>query len=71
MSLEKKYVRDGKRQIIGSVTTGFAAQTSIVLDRNGTVTGRTSGLFKTTRDANGTLVSTNTADPGLLINKKK
>lgn len=70
MPLQKTYIRNGKRQIIGSVTTGFAAQTSIVRDSMGGVIGRTSGVFNTTRDARGGLVSTNTADPGLLIKNK-
>jgi hypothetical protein len=39
-------------------------------DRNG-ITGRTSDLFHSTRDGRGNLVSTNTSDPGLLINRKK
>ena len=56
MSLDKKYIRDGKRQIIGSVTTGYAAETSIARDSNGVVAGRTSGRFNTTRDGNGGLV---------------
>jgi len=30
MSLKKDYVRDGKRSIIGSVTTGFDDTTAVV-----------------------------------------
>jgi hypothetical protein len=72
MSLSKKYVRDGNRKIIGSVTSGYSGGTSDVVrdDRNG-ITGRTSDRFQTTRDSNGRLVSINTSDPGLLINPKK
>ena len=69
--LEKTYVRDGKNRIIGSVTTGFAGETSVVKDEHEQIIGRSSGLFNTTRDEHGGLVSTNSADPGLLINKKK
>jgi hypothetical protein len=72
MSLSKKYVRDGNRKIIGSVTSGYSGGTSDVVrdDRNG-ISGRTSDLFRTTRDGGGNLVSTNTSDPGLLIQRKK
>ena len=71
MSLDKKYIRDGKRQIIGSVTTGYAAEQTVVRDSTAAVTGRTSGLFNTTRDGKGSLVSINSADPGLVIKQKK
>jgi hypothetical protein len=71
MSLEKRYIRDGKRKIIGSVTSGFPDESSVIRDEHGHVVGRTSERFHTTRDGHGNLVSTNTADPGLLINKKK
>ena len=72
MSLSKKYVRDGNRRIIGSVTTGYSGGTSDVVrdDRNG-ITGRTSERFRTTRDAHGNLVSIDSPDPGLLIGRGK
>jgi hypothetical protein len=70
MSLKKEYIRDGKRRIIGSVTSGFSDESSVVRDRNGDVLGRTSDRFDTTRDAHGDLESLNTSDPGLLIDKK-
>jgi hypothetical protein len=72
MSLSKKYVRDGNRKIIGSVTSGYSGGTSDVVrdDRNG-ISGRTSDRFQTTRDSNGRLVSINTSDPGLLIKRRK
>ena len=70
--LKKEYIRDGKRQIIGSVTTGYAGSIdSIVRDEHEQIVGTTSERFATTRDEHGGLVSTNTADPGLLINQKK
>jgi len=69
--LKKEYVRDGKHRIIGSVTSGFAGESSVVKDEHEQIVGRTSGLFQTTRDEHGVLVATNRADPGLLINKKK
>jgi hypothetical protein len=70
LSLKKEYVRDGQRQIIGSVTTGFSDGSAVVRDTDGQITGRTSEKFDTTRDSSGRLVSSNTADPGLLIRKK-
>ena len=71
MSLRKEYVRDGNRKIIGSITSGFSGGTSdVVRDASNQITGRTSERFKTTRDAHGNLVSTNSSDPGLLIRRK-
>lgn len=70
--LTKSYVRDGKNRIIGSVTTGFEGSfDSVVRDEHEHVIGRTSERFETTRDGHGSLVSANTADPGLLLNRKK
>ena len=71
MSLKKEYVRDGSRRIIGSVTTGFDDTTAVVRDECNQITGRTNERFATTRDALGKLVSVNSSDPGLLINRKK
>ena len=72
MPLEKRYVRDGKNRVIGSTTNGYTgAFETIVRDEREQVTGRTSERFGTTRDEHGALVSTNSADPGLLINRKK
>lgn len=71
MPLNKEYVRDGQRRIIGSITTGFTgAFDTIVRDDSGHYLGRTSEHFGTTRDEHGNLVSINTADPGLLIKRK-
>lgn len=71
LALEKNIVRDGKRQIIGSVTTGFDEGQSVVRDNHGSILGRTSTRNNQTRDSSGQLVSSNTADPRLLINRKK
>jgi YD repeat-containing protein len=72
MSLKKEYVRDGKRRIIGSVTTGYVGSfEKIVRDEQNDITGRTSERFNTTRDEHGKLVSINSADAGLLIGKHK
>jgi hypothetical protein len=70
--LEKRYVRDGQNRITGSTTTGYTgAFDTIVRDEHEQITGRTSERFGTTRDEHGGLVSINTADPGLLIGRKK
>jgi YD repeat-containing protein len=71
MSLAKKYIRDGKHGIVGSVTDGFNDKSSVVRDEQNQIAGRTNERFHTTRNAQGNLVSINSADPGLLINKKK
>jgi hypothetical protein len=71
MSLSKLFVRDGKQQIIGSVTTGFSDSSCVVRDNSGNILGRTSERFSNTRDSSGRLVSSNTPDPGLLFNRKK
>lgn len=71
MSLDKKYIRDGKRQVIGSVTTGFDSDNgSVVRDTSGNIAGRTSDRYHETRDGSGKLVGTNSANAGLLIRKK-
>ncbi len=70
--LKKMYVRDGKNQVIGSVTTGFEGSfEALVRDENDNIIGRTSERFGTTRDEHGEVISINTADPGLLLNRKK
>jgi hypothetical protein len=71
MSLSKKYVRDGKRRIIGSVSSGFSGTSSVVRDEHNHIAGRTSERFRTTRDAHGNLVSIDSPDPGLLIGRGK
>jgi hypothetical protein len=71
MSLSKRYVRDGNRRIIGSVTTGYIGTSTVVRDEENCITGRTSERFQTTRDVHAKLVATNSADPGLLIGRKK
>jgi YD repeat-containing protein len=72
MSLKKEYVRDGKRRIIASVTTGYVGSfETVVRDEQNDITGRTSEQFQTTRDEHGKLVSINTADAGLLIDTHK
>jgi hypothetical protein len=71
MSLKKEYVRDGKRQIIGSITSGFSDESAIVRDGDNKLSGRTSERYDTTRDDHGNLVSVDHADAGLLLGKRK
>jgi len=71
MSLTKKYIRDANHQLIGSVTSGFSDESSVVRDEHEQIVGRTSDRFHTTRDEHGGLVSINTSDPGLLIKTRK
>jgi YD repeat-containing protein len=68
--LKKDYVRDGNRRIIGSVTTGYSDSSKTVRNHQNQIAGRSNERFGTTRDAQGRLVSINSADPGLLIRKK-
>lgn len=68
--LTKIYVKNQGRNI-GSITTGFdGAFESLVRDEDGSVLGRCSQRFQNTRDARGVLISTNAADPGLLIKRR-
>jgi hypothetical protein len=70
--LKKTYVRDGNNRLVGSVTTGFEGSfETLVRDDHDNIIGSTSERFGTTRDGHGNLVSVDTADPGLLLNRKK
>jgi hypothetical protein len=71
LALEKKYIRDFNHRVIGNVTEGFDnGHSSVVRDNNGHILGRTTTRYNETRDTSGRVVSSNTADPGLLIRKK-
>ena len=69
--LKKDFVRDGKRRIIASVTSGFSDTSAVVRDEKNEITGRTSERFRTTRDGHGNLVSANSPAPGFLIVRGK
>jgi len=71
MSLKKEYVRDGKRRIIGSITTGFSDTSAVVRNEDNEIVGRTSERYDTTRDGHGNLISINSPDPGLLLGRRK
>ena len=71
MSLEKEFIRDGKRRIIGSVTSGFSDESAVVRDEDNKLSGRTSERYDTTRDDHGNLVSINSSDAGLLLGNGK
>jgi YD repeat-containing protein len=65
--LKKNVIRDGQNRVVGSVTTGYAAGSSIIRDAEGHLLGKTSEKFHSTRDAEGRLISINTPDAGLLF----
>jgi hypothetical protein len=71
MSLKKDYVRDDRNRIVGSVTSGYSDKSELVRDSDNQIAGRSSGRFNTTRDRDGSIVSVNSSDPGLLIRRKK
>ena len=71
MSLKKDYVRGSRNRIVGSVTSGYSDESELVRDSDNQIAGRTSGRFNTTRDRDGSIVSVNSSDPGLLIRRKK
>ncbi len=67
--LKKTYIKNQGR-ILGSITEGFQGSFEFVVrDENDAVLGRCSEQFATTRDQRGALVSTNSADPGLLMKR--
>jgi hypothetical protein len=58
-------------RIIGNITTGFdEGHMSVIRDSENRVVGRISTRFDETRDNRGHVVSSNTADAGLLIRRK-
>jgi len=65
--LKTEYIRDAHNLLIGTLTTGLANGDIVVRDRNGKILGHANTVFHTTRDADGRLISRNTADPGLLF----
>jgi hypothetical protein len=69
MPLQKKFIRDGRNRLVGSVTSGYSDTTKIVRDAEGKLLGKTNGKFSNTRDADGRNVSIDTADTGLLFGR--
>lgn len=67
--LERKTIFNAGK-IVGFVTTGFNDGTEIAKDEHGKLLGKSNSRFNWTRDAKGTLVATNSADVGLLFNRK-
>jgi hypothetical protein len=65
--LKIEYVCDGKYQIIGKKTSDLAAGGTVAHDSHGKILGRSNELFGTTRDAKGSLTSTNQADVNMLL----
>lgn len=68
--LTTEYIRDGKNQILGSITSGFANSDTIARDRSGRILGHANTRFENTRDADGRLVSRNIDDVGLLFRRR-
>jgi hypothetical protein len=66
--LKVEYVRNGKNQIIGSKTSGFANGDTVARDRDGKILGHSSSKFDNTRNADGHLASTNQAAADSLFN---
>ena len=71
MSVKKEIVRGAHNEKIGSITTDSSNDSAVVRDEHERLLGRTNESLHTTRDEHNRLVSTNTADPGLLINRKE
>jgi len=69
VALEKKFIRDGKNRLLGSVTSGYSDTTEVVRDAKGKLLGKTNHRMATTRDAHSRLVSRNTADAGLVLGR--
>jgi YD repeat-containing protein len=69
MPLERRFIRDGRNKLVGSVTSGYSDSTETVRDEKGKLLGKTNRGFSTTRDAHGKLVSINTPDAGLLFGR--
>jgi hypothetical protein len=65
--LKVEFVRNGKNQIVGSKTSGFANGDTVARDRDGKMLGHSRSKFGNTREANGRLTSTNQADPDSLF----
>ncbi len=70
--LKKTYVRNGDgSKLLASITSGFSNDVKVVRDLHDNLLGTTNGLHQITRRGiSGSLVSNNSADPGLLIPKK-
>lgn len=70
--LKKTYVRNGNGgKLLGSITSGFSNGMSVVRDMHDNILGTSYSRQQVTRrGVSGSLVSINSADPGLLIPKK-
>ena len=67
--LKIEYVRNGKNQIIGSTTSGFANGDTVARDHSGRIVGHSNSIFHNTRDSAGRLISQNVDDTGLLFHR--
>jgi hypothetical protein len=66
--LKKTWIKNGRNQIVGSVTEGYSDTSRVVRDAHNRVVGRTSDRFNTTR-TNNDIRSINDSDPGLLLDE--
>ena len=69
--LKKEYVRDGNRRIIGSVTSGYSDTTAVVRDETKSDRRAHQRTFHKYPRRTGQIGFINSADPGLLIRRKK
>jgi len=67
--LKTEYIRDGRSQIMRSITSGFANGDTVARDRSGKILGHSNSTFENTRDSDGRLVSRNADNVGLLFRR--
>jgi hypothetical protein len=67
MPLTKRFIRDGRNRLLGSITSGFSDSTEVARDAEGRLLGKANHKIGNTRDSHGGLVSIDTADAGLLF----
>jgi hypothetical protein len=65
--LKVEHVRNGKNQIIGTKTNGFANGDTVARNRDGKILGHSNSKFSNTRDSNGRITSRNQADTDSLF----
>ena len=65
--LKVEHVRNGKNQIIGTKTNGFANGDTVARNRDGKILGHSNSKFGNTRDSSGRITSRNQADTDSLF----
>jgi hypothetical protein len=51
--LDKDFIRNGTRRIIGGVTTAYSDRSAVARNEGNRITGRTGDRFHATRDSHG------------------